>query len=173
MNFNWLNNPNNLWGKWVQYRPKQQYLALSGIFLLCLLPYGNTLLENLHQRQQIEQELGEIQHKLNHQKQIHSTLQQKVETTTLSPTLTKQIQPINHKIRQFNSRAEIQQEWQMTQPAKLQLQAEFSFVNFIEFFTALLQDFPSLELISVQMEKAEKGIKSSMLFQLQPQEEIK
>lgn len=173
MNFNMLNNPNNLWGKWVQFRPIQQGIALFSLFTLSLFPSINTLLENRQQQREIEQELAEIQRKLHHQKQIFSALQQKVDTAALSPTLTKQINAINNKIRQFSLRGEIQQEWQMTQPAKLQLQIELSFADFIDLFTELLRDFPTLDLISLQMEKAERGIKSAVQFQLQSKEEIK
>lgn len=171
MNFKILEEPNNLWGKWVQCRMMQQRLVLVGLFFLSIFPFAKTIIEDLQQKHLIEQERIATEEKLIHQQHIHTTLQQKVDMTSLSPMLTQHIPPINDKIRQFARLGEVKQEWQMAQTPRLHLQIDASFVNFIQFFTALLQDFPELSLISLHMEKSDKGVQSVLLLQLQSKKE--
>lgn len=171
MNIKGLNNPHNLWGKWVQIKSIQQYGVFALLFALCLIPSFHGLFGSLQQQTDSADQRLTVQQELAHQQQILTTLQKKAGSALLTPEFTKQLAPINQKIRQFSRIGEIQQEWQMSQHPKLNLQIQTSFANSMTFLTALLQDFPTLMPVSVQIEKAEQGVQIQLLFQLHiPQE---
>lgn len=173
MNFNGLNNQHNFWGKWVQQRATTQYGVFCVLFVLALLPSTYRLFTDYQQQTEATQLIQTTGAELAHQQQILRSLQTKADTALLSPELTKQISPINGKIREFAQKGEFQQEWQMSAKPKLILNAESDFLNFTDFFTALLRDFADLKLISLHLEKAEQGIQSRLLLQLYPNQEAK
>lgn len=166
-----LNNPDNLWGKWLKLALwKQIILAFVLLGLICYLPLYE-LQQQYHRQQQAQQNLTQIQTQLEHKKRLVNSLNQQYEQHQLNPELARLVLPINQSVKQLGAPLNFQlNQWFFEQKPQLSLQVQGSFLNLKHFLTALLSQHRNLGLISLQIqqsEQAEYSIEGEILLQLQ------
>ncbi|HBO38423.1 MAG TPA: competence protein [Pasteurellaceae bacterium] len=175
MTLKFLNDPQNLWGKWVRMNAIRQnmLLVLLGIGLL-YYPAVHSL-ERVRSLSETESELQQRQEKLAHQQQILSALKQKSESRLLTPELARQLPPINQRVQDLALRLHIvDSRWVFESQPSLNLQIQGYFVQIKSFLISLLTQEPQLVLTGLQMTKAEEetefSVQTDLWLQLQIRE---
>ncbi|WP_439286938.1 competence protein [Lonepinella sp. BR2357] len=165
-----LNNPDNLWGKWLKLSPLKQLsglLLLGGTMLYWPLFQGGSHYYLLHQSEQTNRQIQ--QDMVTKQQQLQQVKQQ-LEQHLLTPELANQLAPINQAIQQLSGPLQLENpQWIFNQKPQLSLHIQGYFQDLQQFITALLAQYPRLHVVSLQIQQADQtdsSIESDVIFQL-------
>ncbi|MDY4281066.1 MAG: hypothetical protein SOX56_08390 [[Pasteurella] mairii] len=167
----WLNDPNNWFGKLLKLPKWQQYallLAISGSSLI--LPITDYF--HLQQVQaNLEQQLLQQRRELQQQQQRLRSLRQQSNATFLAPERAEKLTKFNQQMNTLlKDRLQVQRnQWEFRQFPLLSLQVQGNFTHLSQFLTALLTQYPTLNVVSVHIERADQeadfSIQSEMTLQ--------
>ncbi|WP_439256903.1 competence protein [Lonepinella sp. BR2271] len=165
-----LNNPDNLWGKWLKLSPRQQgcgLILLAGALLYWPLFQGGS---HYYLLQQTAQSNQQTQQNIVAKQQQLQQVKQQLEQHLLTPELANQVAPINQAIQQLSGALQLEnQQWIFNQKPQLNLHIQGYFQDLQQFITALLAQHPTLHLVSLQIQQADQAeysIESDVIFQL-------
>ncbi|MFZ7174172.1 hypothetical protein ACLSYX_05020 [[Pasteurella] aerogenes] len=167
----WLNDPNNWFGKLLKLPKWQQYallLAISGSSLI--LPITDYL--HLQKVQaNLEQQLLQQRRELQQQQQRLRSLRQQSNAAFLAPERAEKLTKFNQKMNTLlKHRLQVKHnQWEFHQFPLLSLQVQGNFTHLSQFLTALLTQYPTLNVVSVYIERADQeadfSIQSEMTLQ--------
>ncbi|OZN25194.1 hypothetical protein CFY87_05680 [Actinobacillus seminis] len=167
----WLNDPNNWFGKLLKLPKWQQYvllLAISGGSLI--LPITDYI--HLQQVQaNLEQQLLQQRRELQRQQQRLRSLRQQSNAVFLAPERAEKLTGFTQQMNSLlKNRLQVKHnQWEFHQFPLLSLQVQGNFTNLSQFLTALLTQYPALNVVSVHIERADQeadfSIQSEMILQ--------
>ena len=167
----WLNDPNNWFGKLLKFPKWQQYvllLAISGSSLI--LPTMNYFQWQQAQAT-LDQQLLQQRHELQQQQQRLRSLQQQSNAAFLAPERAEKLTKFNQQMNSLlKEQLEVQRnQWEFHQFPLLSLQVQGNFTHLSQFLTALLTQYPTLNVVNLHIERADQeadfSIQSEMTLQ--------
>ncbi|WP_386687360.1 competence protein [Lonepinella sp. MS14437] len=170
MHWTILNNPENLWGKWLKLSYGKHLISfiLLGIVVLYFPLFQG--ISHYYLFTQTEQQTIHIQQDLEHKQQLLQGIKQQMEQHLLTPELANQLPPINQTVQQLSGTLQFENhQWIFNQKPQLTLHIQGYFSVLTHFITALLAQHNALHLVSLQIRKAENidySIESDVIFQL-------
>lgn len=167
----WLNDPNNWFGKLLKLPRWQQYallLTISGSSLILpIMDYFQW--QQAHTN--LEQRLLQQRHELQQQQQRLRRLQQQSNAAFLAPERAERLTKFNQQMNTLlKDRLQVRRnQWEFHQFPLLSLQIQGNFTNLSQFLTALLTQYPALNVVSLHIERADQeadfSIQSEMTLQ--------
>ncbi|MDH2926526.1 competence protein [Lonepinella koalarum] len=170
MHWTILNNPDNLWGKWLKLSHRKHIISfiLLGIVILYSPVFQG--LSHYYLFRQSEQQTIRLQQDLEHKQQLLQSLKQALEQHLLTPELANNLPPINQSVQQLSGKLQIiNHQWIFNQKPQLTLHIQGYFSDLHHFITVLLGQHSILHLVSLQIHQAEDtdySIESDVIFQL-------
>lgn len=170
MNINILNNPDNLWGKWLKLAKYQQFLILLGLISISLYLPSKNLVNNYQKWKENAQSLQQLQNQFEHKQRLLQSLKQQTDVD-LTPQLASQLLPINRSVQELSQGLNfILNQWIFQSNPQLKLHIQGSFSQLKMFITNLLIQQDKLKLISLQIQRSEQenySIEGEIILQLQ------
>lgn len=171
MNINILNNPDNLWGKWLKLAKYQQFLILLGLTSISLYLPSKNLVNNYQKWKENAQSLQQLQNQFEHKQRLLQSLKQQTDVDLLTPQLASQLLPINRSVQELSQGLNFSlNQWIFQSNPQLKLHIQGSFSQLKMFITNLLIQQDKLKLVSLQIQKSEQenySIESEIILQLQ------
>lgn len=156
--YRYLQKPHSLPGKWFRLSSGKQNLSLCLLFFIFASYPLLHFQEQMQHLAKLEAEITGEQEKLQHQKRIYQSLQQKTAGVILTPEIAGRLAPLNQRIQHILMLNHLQQthsQWAFLNAPVLNLQIKGAFTDFHTFSTALLSEYPRLELTGLQIKKSE------------------
>ncbi|PVX42725.1 hypothetical protein C8D76_10152 [Pasteurella langaaensis DSM 22999] len=168
MNWAFFNNPNNLWGTWVNATSWQKSAVIFCFILLCCSTQLFSALEQWQQKSELEKTLQQQLEQKQHQQRIFQSLKQKI-SHNLTPLLAQRVAEINQQIQQLANKLSLENpQWRFQTNPMLTLHIYGHFPELCQFLTALLQlnQFKLLSWQINQLESEERDDTQSIYSQL-------
>lgn len=164
--------------KMINISPKKQWISLIFLLFIILIFCGFNYF-SLHKKQLLlVDDLQQYSLQLEHQKKITATLRKKNTSKLLTPEIGRALVPINQYINRVISTDMrlIFSQWEMHESPVLSLSLQGYFNNLHLFLTALLKEFPQLQLgdlsiLRIKNDDEDFSIKVDILLLLNLKEE--